>query len=601
MALTTGIVPDALGTSREPLQPRTSSPILSVPKRIRRKSSFIRRADSSEDYPSPHDSIYEAVYFSGTNSDSSGNRIELVDIPPRRSGTVIRSAHNDENRKLSDGRGHSIDDIEFRYGWGTPLETITEQKSFTTLRTARTSSRAGRPKSADGIPSIPFLGHRDSFSLAKSPRRKASFSLDDIVKVQQSYHEACSTIEREIFKLPINEVYAEPKEPIRAPPDRPPTPDGMPSWTAAQNAPRPATTRPEQNAFQRFFGLPATRTARIAFLTRMPQSSTQPRNRAVSAPVRGRMAPRFRPPRSAYGPIDQHPFANAPIAQVKSTIQAGPTQGSGSASTSAMARPRPKKGRRKLQRVRFTPSATARDSEILYLQAAIESTSTLAIHPLFPSPPMHASPISIEFSPTGCPHRRKRRKTLNPWAMSLGPQSSTPASGEFLQHLEATSSSPMPVVTVTPAPTITPPSPSKPPRTSVLAATSTTSLVTGDLERSRATSFSSTAYLMSGGLRSPSGSTVQRIATPQTIGPQLEEPFCWKCAVGKVGNKVDRWCKSWASCLCFVCCGVDTYDDESMQNDGRHPGYGPYLRGASSQDYLGPRRVTLDHSPAGIS
>ncbi|CZR58293.1 uncharacterized protein PAC_08185 [Phialocephala subalpina] len=572
MAMTTGIVPGDLGLSSARIvsPPKPSSPILSVPKRsIRRKSSFIRQPDSSEDYPSPHDSIYEAVYFSGTNSDSSGNRIELIDIPPRRSNTVIRTVNNDENRRLSDVPASMgdlrapppIDEIEIRYGWGTPLETITEQKSFTTLRstrTTRTTSRT-RAKSADDVPSIPFLGHRDSFSLVRSPRRKASFSYDDIAKVQQSYHEACATIEREIFKLPINEVYAEPKEPIRAPPERPPTPDGMPSWTAAQNAPRPTLTRPHQNVFQRFFGLPASTTG-ITFSTRIPQPNTQPRGRAVSAPVRGRMAPRFRPPRSAYGPIDQHPFANAPIAQVKSTNQAGPTQptqASGSGTTSAMTRP--KKQKRKLQRVRFTPSATARDSEIMSLQAAIESTSTLAIHPLSPMPPIQASPINVEPSPKVCPHRRRGRETLQGLATNTEPQRSAPAGGQLLQASSAIPGTSVPVATVTPVPSLTASFTSNSRaslRASALAATSTQSLVTDDPNPSRTTSFGSSAYLMSGGLRSPSRSTVQRTATPQTTGPEHVEPFCWKCAAdGFYGMRMlfngplDSW-DSWI-CICI--------------------------------------------------
>lgn len=596
MAITTGILPDDLGSSpiREPSQPRMSSPTLSVAKRVRRKSSFVRRPDSSEEYPSPHDSIYEAVYISATNSDSSGNRIELIDIPPRRSGTApLKTVHNDENRKVSDVRPlPSIDEIEFRYGYGTPLETITEQKSYTTIRTA------SRPKSADDVPFIPFLGHRDSFSLAKNPRRKASFSLDDIVLVQKSYHEACATIERQIFKLPISEVYAEPKAPVRAPPERPPTPDGMPSWTAAQNhRPRPTPAAPVQNALQRFFGLSISG---ISISSRIPQPSTDPRDRAASAPVRGRTAPRFRPPRSTYDPIDRHPFATAPIAQVKAESQDGPIQTAGSGSVPAPARPKKAKGKKKLQRVRFTPSATARDSEMLSLQAAMESTSTLAINPLAPMPSMEASPIGTEPRTEGCPHHHGRRNTHQSSDTHVEAQRTAPAAGQLLQTLANIPRSPDPVAVVAPNATHDVPNPPNSIGSFAQAESSTASLFIGDSDRSRVTSLSSTARLIYGGLRSPSRSTLAA-ATSQTTGPELKEPFCWKCAAGKAGAKIGKWWKSSASCLCFVCCGFDIEDDMNMHCTSTYPGYTTSMRATSSQDYLGQRRVSWDHSLAGVS
>ncbi|KAE8441642.1 hypothetical protein EG329_004609 [Mollisiaceae sp. DMI_Dod_QoI] len=599
MAVTTGVLPDDLGSSpiREPLQPRESSPTLSVPKRVRRKSSFVRRPDSSEEYPSPHDSIYEAVYISATNSDSSGNRIELIDIPPRRSVTApLKTVRNDENRKVSDIRPlPSIDEIEFRYGYGTPLETITEQKSYTTIRTA------SRPKSADDVPYIPFLGHRDSFRLARSPRRKASFSLDDIVLVQKSYHEACATIEQQIFKLPISEVYAEPKTPVRAPPERPPTPDGMPSWTAAQNnQPRVTPTAPVQNALQRFFGLAVSG---ITLSSHVRPPNTDPQDRAASFPARGRTAPRFRPPRSTYGPIDRHPFANAPVAQVKADSQDDLMQTTGSGSTPAPARPRRAKGKKKLQRVRFTPSATARDSEMLSLQAAIESTSTLAINPLAPMPSMDASPIVTEprTQTQGCPHHRQGHNMHQSPATYAEAQRMTPIDGQLLQTSENLPRSPDPVAVFAPTATHDVANPPNSIGSFAQAEMSTASLFMGDSDRSRVTSFSSTAYLISGGLRSPSRSTLQPAETSRRTGPELKEPFCWKCAAGKAGTMIGKWWKSSASCLCFVCCGFDIEDDMSMHYSSSNPGCAAYIRGASSQEYLGSRRVSWDHSLAGIS
>ncbi|KAH7346891.1 hypothetical protein BKA65DRAFT_376894, partial [Rhexocercosporidium sp. MPI-PUGE-AT-0058] len=254
-----------------------------------------------------------------------------------------------------------IDTIKFRYGHGTALDTITEQKSFTTIR-----SKA-RTKSADNSPSLPFLSHRDCFTISKTPRRQISFSLDDILEIKKSYHDACAVIEQEICKpLLAPEVYAEPKAPIQAPPDRPPTPPGMPSWTESQILliPRRRQSQlpqaPRQNMVQRFFN--------FSGLTTKSRDEAPEERRIASSPVRGRTAPRFRPPKSVYGPIDQHPFAIAPITK----IQSDPP--------SSIPKP---KGKRlqKEQRVRFTPSATARDSEANILQAAIESTSATAPNP----------------------------------------------------------------------------------------------------------------------------------------------------------------------------------------------------------------------------
>ena len=156
---------------------------------MRRKSSFIRRIDSSEECPSPHGSIYEAYYFSTTNtSDESFNRIEQMgtDIPMAQLRTLDMTnpvVRNDLTTQIP----------EFKYGHGTVLDTIMEKKSSGTIRSLY------RPRSADDVKKAPFLCHRDSFLVSKSPRRKHSFSLDDLQLVNRSYHEVC------------HEIYASPK------------------------------------------------------------------------------------------------------------------------------------------------------------------------------------------------------------------------------------------------------------------------------------------------------------------------------------------------------------------------------------------------------
>lgn len=153
------------------------------PSQVRRKSSFIRQIDSSEECPSPHDSIYEAYFI--TASDESSMRLEqsmeMVDI-----AKLEQRTSNIENERM-------MQDAEFLYGRGTILDTISEKHSNGTIRSV------ARPRSADNIHDIPFLGHRNSILVAKSPRRQQSFSMDDMKLIKQSYHEVCT------------EIYASPK------------------------------------------------------------------------------------------------------------------------------------------------------------------------------------------------------------------------------------------------------------------------------------------------------------------------------------------------------------------------------------------------------
>lgn len=60
-----------------------NTPLSSIPvRKVRHKESFVRRAaDSSELSPSPHSSIYEAFYFSNSNSEENDNN-HVVEIDP---------------------------------------------------------------------------------------------------------------------------------------------------------------------------------------------------------------------------------------------------------------------------------------------------------------------------------------------------------------------------------------------------------------------------------------------------------------------------------------------------------------------------------------
>ncbi|KAK0107990.1 hypothetical protein ONS96_003768 [Cadophora gregata f. sp. sojae] len=565
MAATIGILPADLGssTSRIPLRPKAVTP--TPTNTIRRKGSFIRLADSSEELPSSHESIFEAFCFSA--SEASSHHAELVDIPSRIPRPVKK---NDENsRDVSPS--NFIDTIHFRYGNGTVLDTITEQKSYTTI-----SSKA-RTKSADNSPSIPFLGHRDSFIISKTPRRQISFSLDDIEEIKRSYHDACVVIEQELCKpLLVQEIYAEPKVPIQAPPDRPPTPEGMPSWTEAQVLAIPRRRQSNlpqashQSRVRRFFNLSSAPTLSSC------QVSDE-RNRTVSAPVPGRTAPRFRPPKSVYGAIDQHPFAKAPIVKTQSVAP------------SAIPRP---KGKRlqKQQRVRFTPSATARDSEANMLQAAIESTTATAPHPFQPFPTTETPPPKKV-----CPHR----KTSGSIAAQDNPRTTTAT--EY-----STIHSPVPYHrdedTTLPSPnpgTALPDSPL--PQTQA----ELDSLCVLESPQERPASVSSTTYLMTGALRAPTPPPPSVALEPELA----KENWCWRCTLRSAVGKLDDWWMKSARCICFVCCGFDIEDDmdgERERGDGRGNGSGSGTGSGRGSGYRsrysemeGPRRVVLGKTLAG--
>lgn len=106
--------------ARAPLIPRTNSPPQqSTVKVIRRKTSFVR--DSSEEPPSSHGSIYEAMYLSDRNSDEN-NRPDSWPLDTLRDPDVS-PVQGDENCRLqpSSLNGYRIDDVEFIYGRGTVL------------------------------------------------------------------------------------------------------------------------------------------------------------------------------------------------------------------------------------------------------------------------------------------------------------------------------------------------------------------------------------------------------------------------------------------------------------------------------------------------
>ena len=254
--------------------------IIEKGKKVRRKSSFVRRLDSSEDLPSSHDSIFIAEYLSPYNSEDSVYKTEnwekiepSIPLSPRLelpslnlpSVSSLSSQNNDENSTTC----LSIGITPILYGHGTPLTTIIEQKSSNpTLRgeegstTSATRSLA-RPRSASDLTtsSTPnsSLRLQRSSAIGGSPLRNLHFSTSGIIRRLESLSDnSAETIKlswpagydpqrpplRSKSNLdggsdscptsPISQVYAQPLRPLQPPIDRPATPEGMPSWTAAQ-------------------------------------------------------------------------------------------------------------------------------------------------------------------------------------------------------------------------------------------------------------------------------------------------------------------------------------------------------------------------------
>lgn len=530
--------------SRIPLLPKRNTSPRTPPKQIRRKGSFVRRVDSSEESPSPHGSIFEAYYQSATNSDESGHPDTLLikAFPvPGQPAPSPEARENNENAKMRPASTNTFDAHEgpFLYGRGTVLETITERNSLGSIRILT------RSKSADDLTTFPFLGLQDSFILTKNPQHKKSLSLDDLDLFKDPYHQVITSIEHATEKpLAIHEIYAQPKAPIQEPPHRPETPPGIPSWTEHQlHASQRRPVRRTHARLRHFFSIRGSR-------AEPRQATVAAGNRSVSAPEgRAPRIGRFRPPRSVYGRLDQHPFNRAPTAVVdpfpRLSILPQPTS--------------------KRKSVRFTPSATARDSEIVSSPAGNELTTSSSIaqtEAISPTRSQPSQPNTPE-KQRQCPHRIGRRKGF----LRLKHSNSTITGVDFQSIL----SNPLTrAESMASLPHLPPPSPSH-----LTSSTSSRHRDTNwdartvDTEViSNAFSNSSTTHLMTGALIAPSSSPTpesQRSshlnngATPAHL---TENTRCWKCTLTTTREKLDKIRKGSASCLWFVCCGFEADEDE---------------------------------------
>lgn len=557
--------------SRIPLAIRKASPLhkqsQTSPKTVRRKSSFCRRVDSSEEVPSPHASIYDASFFSNGNSDD-GCCLDSWPLPPTstaqsHSPQAIISPEHDENSRI--GNPQPADDSPFIYGHGTVLNSIPESRSNATLRTvARAKSMEDlQKKHLDGIRNTSY----SSFFATKSPRRKQSFSFDDITSINNSYHEAITVIERTARKtsLKVDEVYAEPKLPVHEPPNRPATPPGMPSWTAHQNMPPRPQGRPNpkpQNRFQRFFGLPSSFTF----------SSRVTARRSASAPIN--MA-RFRPPRSAYSPMAQHPFNRAPIARINQPPTVPPPAASHIAPTE---RPRPTifgspRFQRLLETGKRKPGQTVRFSSSSLMQGPLFQL------PQTPGAPSN-TPVGTRVASPISPYRLQQSTTLQPWSPPIG---AVATKQKQCQHKKTRRKLLKPlhwVIPTTPLSAQGDPPPTtqeftEPPRL-CLPRQDSFSCPTSpeEIASFRSISVCSTTHLISDSLIDPSPSTSPahnllpgppRPATPHFQHDPTTSGRCWKCKLEGFAEKcmdlTYNVVHESRDCFCLLCCGYDGEND----------------------------------------
>ncbi|RKF62961.1 hypothetical protein OnM2_029015 [Erysiphe neolycopersici] len=528
-------------------------------KKIQRENSFTFNSNSSDEFPSPHASIYEAVHISANSSEDNGHKIELINIPPRKSKSFSKGRGNDENiRDVQTKLKTRSDDIGFLYGRGTILDTIAEQKSSTTMRTI------ARSKSVEDLGNSAFLRYKNSFDLPNGLHRKRSFSVDDVELIKRSYHEACIMIERKTPKLSSgHQIYAQPKIPIDAPPERPKTPPGMPSWTASQNL---HIARLEESAIrnrlQRRHHLQISKSNQYSYL---PQNSTTQVQSGTSQ-IRGFIAPRFRPPKSTYTSLNQHPFFNACLQKARPFTQSYENDSTDDVINIPL-RSISQENHKKAARVRFTPSITARNAERMSHQSQ-RYPENVFVPRLGPktnnlkSTALKSAHLRIEnkISKPLCPHSKGRRVALKKRIMSDSSLRSSQnlCTAPLESYRDMVSSRSVSGLSVSPS-------------------MNSNNDYSHHVNSTRSASLSSSTALISS-TRLPTTSDINVISSSNE-----NFRFCWKCKLEHAFAKVDQiWIQA-TSCWCFSCCKFDIeenqHDETVFHNDAdARSGYSRALR-----------------------
>ena len=305
------------------------------PQKLNRKPS-LPFLDSSESFPSECDDIFDAYFASKENAENEdpypwakvGRRphVQVLennpwDTPKGRKGKV----KGDEtlSSRLDGQHSPPVNSSRLSPQWtGTPLTTISEQKSAANLRPG---GGASLPNLSLPLPIeetvASYTSTRSASCNQPLPRRKTSFSLDDLSRVVPvGPHKHLASTSDDVDQLDIGLDFPYPQQPVEEPPQRSPTPPGLPSFGTLEAInyrplppPNPRTT---------------SLSLRSLFSTSSQNSSTSGSTRSVGAGfpfppgvvgrapdgslVRGRFAGRNTG--HSAGNLDRHPFHNAPIA-----------------------------------------------------------------------------------------------------------------------------------------------------------------------------------------------------------------------------------------------------------------------------------------------
>lgn len=312
---------------RSPLSSNTNSPApTAIPapvsttadraptlRQIRRKGSLsYHKKDSSEEIPSSNGSIYNAhTYSQSTSADSNGKPENTAQKDGTKTSSSVKAEIDHQpNWESWEYQLIPSDDAvgitPFMYGQGTRLDTIIEKNSNSTMKTLSHSRSTGAISTTTSSLSV-----KASFEKPRLQRRR-SISLDDLSSLQVSsirrtYDAAIASaaVNRpNRSQVNIHGIYAQPKKPLLKPPARPETPPGMPSWTANQQRRIPNRTSSDtRTRIMKWWYPRSTMPSRIPTLT----------DNGVQMPRGLSPIPRFRPPHSAYGSLDAHPFSRLPI------------------------------------------------------------------------------------------------------------------------------------------------------------------------------------------------------------------------------------------------------------------------------------------------
>ncbi|KAL8964098.1 MAG: hypothetical protein Q9197_007013 [Variospora fuerteventurae] len=301
----------------EPSSPpfHTAKTTQSTKSRRKFSISFFRHQnlDSSEDIPSPHSSLWDAPLAEqplNTTLPLGDWNASGSDIPPPPPPKPKSKKKGKRKRTSESGSPpaaiNSMPSVRLDPNVHHPhlLDTITERSSRPTLRSFRPSSLSLHRDS----PSITTLRARTS------ALRKESFSLTDLPPTRHSLASSKSSLSlREETNQPL------PNTPQHAPPDRSPTPPGLPSF----NTPEAIHYRlpsPHLSFRERFRLTPTPEEIHYHRQTAHLPSGVVMRGENGEL-IRGRWRQGGQSGHTGYGTqgaLDSHPFTRAPLADIAS-------------------------------------------------------------------------------------------------------------------------------------------------------------------------------------------------------------------------------------------------------------------------------------------